>query len=194
MRDRTRRISHKVVVIGLLALILLAGDALAASRIKRAIIGTVQTVDKTAKTIVVKTANGTVETIKWTGKTTVSGLAHGAKAADFVGRDGTYVVVHYTVKGAKQTAIALEDIGKEAPKIAVGTLKATGSGARKLAILTADGSEEVFDLSKNAMVYTGTGVSHAAAFTAKKAAASAKITIHYTELGGRKVAHLIRRM
>jgi hypothetical protein len=78
--------------------------------------GAVRTVDKTAKTVGLKTADGTEETFKYSEKTTVHGAHDVGKAAQkgaldtyFAGKVGTHVVVRYTVKGADKTANSVED-------------------------------------------------------------------------------------
>ncbi len=96
MKRTINTMSRKLVFIGLFAM-LCASGVLAAPKVKRAIIGSIETVDKTAKTVAIKTADGTVETVKWTGKTTVRGLKASAKAVDFAGREGSHVVVHSSV-------------------------------------------------------------------------------------------------
>ncbi|HEX8289081.1 MAG TPA: hypothetical protein VF556_13850 [Pyrinomonadaceae bacterium] len=177
-----------------LTLMFCASCGAAAPKVRQAIIGSVEAVDKRAKTVAVKTADGTIETIKFTGKTTVRGLKDAAKAIEFAGREGSFVVAHYTIKGADKTASAFEYIGREAPKIAEGTIKVVGKAGRTVALETADGAEEVFDLSERAAVDTGKGIADAAEYTAKETVNGTKVSVHYTEEGGRKVAHFIRKL
>ncbi|HEX8638684.1 MAG TPA: hypothetical protein VF692_11515 [Pyrinomonadaceae bacterium] len=193
MKRKVTSALEKFMFIGLFILIS-ATVAMAASKVKHAIIGSVETIDKTAKTIAVKTADGTVETIKWTGKTAIHGLKEVGKAADFAGREGSHVVVHYTVKGAEKTASAFEYLGRETPKAAEGTIKVVGKGAKTVIVKTGDGAEEVFDLSERAVVDTGKGIEDAAKFTARETSDGAKVTVHYTEEGGRKIAHFIKHL
>ncbi len=193
MKRKIITLSKKLVFIGLFA-ILCASSGLAASKVKHAIIGSIETVDKTAKTVAIKTADGTVETIKWTGKTTVRGLKDGAKAVDFAGHEGSHVVVHYTVKGAEKTAHAFEHLGRETPKVMEGTIKVIGRGTRTVVVKTGDGVEETLNLSEHAVVDAGKGIVDAAKFTAKGTKEGAKATVHYTEEGGRKVAHFIKHL
>ena len=49
----------------------IAWQSAAAEDVVHAVSGVVKSVDKTSKTMVVKTADGTEHTIKWTDKTTV---------------------------------------------------------------------------------------------------------------------------
>lgn len=185
--------SQNLILAGLLT-VLCASGGLAAAKVKRAIIGSVETVDKAAKTVAVKTADGTIETIKFTGKTAVRGLKDAAKAVDFAGLEGSFIVAHYTIKGAEKTASAFEYIGRETPKVAEGTIKVVGKAGRTVAVKTAEGSEEVFDLSERAMIDTGEGVADASEFTARETADGARVTVHFTEQGGRKIAHFIKRL
>jgi len=193
MKRKIITTSKKLVFIGLFA-ILCASGGLAASKVKHAIIGSIETVDKTAKTVAVKTADGTVEIIKWTGKTTVRGLKDGAKAVDFAGHEGAHVVVHYTVKGSEKTAHVIEHMGNMTPKVMEGTIKVVGRAARTVVIKTVDGVEETFNLSEHAVVDSGKGIVDAAKFTAKETEEGAKVTVHYTDEGGRKVAHFIKHL
>ncbi len=193
MKRKIITLSKKLVFIGLFAM-LCASSGLAAPKVKRALIGSVETVDKTAKTIAVKTADGTVETIKWTSKTTVRGLKAGAKAVDFAGHEGSHVVVHYTVKGSEKTAHAFKYLGRVTPKVMEGTIKDIGRGTRTIVVKTGDGVEETLDLSEDAVVDSEKGIVDASKFTAKETEKGSKVTVHYTEEGGRKVAHLIKQL
>ncbi|MBA3601640.1 MAG: hypothetical protein H0W45_10485 [Acidobacteria bacterium] len=200
MKQKIITTSKKLAHIGLFAA-LCASGVLAAPIVKRAIVGSIETVDKTAKTVAVKIANGTMETVKWTGKTTVRGLKDGAKAADFAGHEGSHVIVHYTVKGTEKTADAFEYLGRETPKVMEGTIKATDRGARTVVVKTGEGVEETLDLSEHAVVDSGKGIVDAAKFTAKETKEGtkateegAKVTVHYTEEGERKIAHFIKHL
>jgi hypothetical protein len=193
MEPKIITISRKLAFIGLFAM-LCASGVLAAPKVKRAIVGSIETVDKTAKTVAVKTADGTVETVKWTGKTTVRGLKDGAKAADFAEHEGSHVVVHYTVKGSEKTADAFEYLGRETPKVMEGTIKATDRGARTVVVKTGEGVEETLDLSEHAVVDSEKGIVAGSKFTVKETEGGAKVTVHYTEKSGRKVARFIKHL
>lgn len=194
MKQRIRQTIKKLSLVCGLALLIFASDAMAAAKVKHVVTGSIVSVSKATKTIVVKTAEGTVETVKWTGKMSVKGLTAGAKGVDLVGREGAHIIVHYTAKGAVKTAHGVVYIGKETPKVAVGTVKVAGKGVKTLTVLTVNGAAEVFDLSKTAVVYSGKGVASAAKFAAKGTADGVKVTVHYTVVGGRKVVHLIKRL
>lgn len=81
-----------------------------------AVSGVVKSVDKTSKTVVIKTADGTEQTFKYTGKTTVDASKDTAKGVDKASTDtylaakkGSKVTVQYTEKGAEKTAVGIKD-------------------------------------------------------------------------------------
>jgi hypothetical protein len=95
------------------------GSALYAEDVVHAVSGIVKSVDKTSKTMVVKTKDGTEQTIKWTDKTTVEGAKGTAKGvsdasvATYNGaKEGAAVTVKYTEKGGEKTAVAVKDASK----------------------------------------------------------------------------------
>jgi len=75
--------------------------------------GVVKSVDKGAKTMVVKTADGTEQTIKWTDKTVTKG---GKDVGEGVA-EGTKVSVKYTEKAGEKTAVGVKDLGKDTEKV-----------------------------------------------------------------------------
>jgi ribosomal protein S17 len=108
---------------------LLACAAFAAEDVSTAVVATVKTVDKGAKTVVVKTADGTEHTFHFLGRTIAHGAkatAHGSKDAFEGVKEGDEVVVHYTVKGAEKTAEEVDHVGKDGMKAAEVTVKSFG--------------------------------------------------------------------
>jgi len=94
-----------------------------AEDVVHAVSGVVKSVDKTSKTMVVKTADGTEHTIRWTDKTTVKGVDSTGKgvAAGSLGtydglKEGAKVSVKYTEKGSEKTAVAVKDASKATAK------------------------------------------------------------------------------
>src|SRR5271167_1738775 len=90
----------------------IAWQSAAGEDVVHAVSGVVKSVDKTSKTMVVKTADGTEHTIKWTDKTTVEGAkATGKGVADAStatydgAKEGAKVTVKYTEKGGEKTAV-----------------------------------------------------------------------------------------
>ncbi len=128
------RFVMKKFCIAVVGFALTFGTALYAEDVVHAVSGIVKSVNKTTKTMVVKTADGTEQTIKWTDKTTVEGAKGTAKGvgdaskATYDGaKEGTAVTVKYTEKGGEKTAVAVKDASK-----------ATADATKKAADKTAD--------------------------------------------------------
>ncbi|HVP56165.1 MAG TPA: hypothetical protein VMU45_14340 [Candidatus Eisenbacteria bacterium] len=124
----------KKLWIAVVGVALACGTSLYAEDVVHAVSGIVKSVDKTSKTMVVKTKDGTEQTIKWTADTTVEGAkgtgkgVSDASKATFDGtKQGTAVTVKYTEKGGEKTAVAVKDASK-----------ATADTTKKAADKTAD--------------------------------------------------------
>jgi len=167
-----------------LVLALLAGGAFAADDVVSAVAGTVKVVDKAAKTVVVKAADGTEHTFHFVGRTVAHGAeatAGGSKDAFLAMKEGDEVVVHYTEKGAVKTAQEVDHIGKSGLKTTVVAVKSVDHGAKTVTVKTAEGAEETYHLTGNAVRETGKGLDKAG-----------KVTIYYSEEGGKKIAHFFK--
>ena len=181
-------VGASVVLAGLLTLPAAAQTAAAKKGpVERAVVGTVETVDTTAKTVAVKTSDGAVEVFKVTGKTTVTGLKAGATYSALAAEKGIHVVVRYSGEAGTKTADAIDACGTGADKIARGTVVAVNEKAKTVTVRSENGVEEVFDIAERAVVDTGKGV-------AKQTQKGAKVTIEYTERAGKKIAHFIRSL
>jgi len=173
-----------------LALLLSAVTAFAAPAMVTAMQGTVQKIDAAAKTVVVKTADGAEHTFHFVGRTTVHGAektADGAQAAFHGLKEGSEVVVHYTAKGADATAEEVDQVGHTGMKATEGTISEVGRGGKTIAVRAADGTVETYRLAGGAAKEAGKEI---AAGTEK----SAKVTVYYTEEGGHKVAHFVKKV
>ena len=129
---------------------LFACGAFAADDVATAVVGTVKTVDKGTKTVVVKTADGTEHTFHFVGKTVAHGAeatAKGSKDAFHGMKEGDEVVVHYTVKGAVKTAKEVDHVGKDGLKTSVVAVKSVDHGAKTVTVKTAEGGEETYHLT-----------------------------------------------
>lgn len=167
---------NKLIGLGLSALLLT--PFLFAVETVTAVHGTISRIDKTAKTIVVKTADGTEQTFRFVGKTAVHGTEAGAKDTFHGLTEGSEVVAHYTTKGADKTAVEVDKVGKDGLKTANGTVSEVDNGGKTLVVKTSDGTQQSFKVAGHAAQETGAGV--------KK---SAKVTVYYTEDAGKKVVH-----
>ena len=154
-----------------------------------AVEGKVEKIDRTAKTVVVKTADGTEHTFHFVGRTAVHGAKMTGDAAkdSFHGlKEGSDVVVHYTAKGSEETAEEVDHIGEGGLKATEGTVTHLDRGAKTVTIKTADGSEQAFRLTGHAAEDAGKDVSEGGE-------KSGKVTVYYPEQAGHKVAHFFTK-
>ena len=109
---------------GVVAFVLTIGTQGAfADDLVHAISGTVKSVDKGTKTMVVKTADGTEHTIKWTDSTVVKGSKDTGEAAATATVDtgkgiaeGSKVTVKYTETAGEKTATGIKVASKATAK------------------------------------------------------------------------------
>jgi hypothetical protein len=172
-----------------LALSLAVSLAFAAKEKVSAIKGTMTKIDRGAKTAVVKLADGTEHTMHFVARTTVHGAektAAGAEDAFHGLREGSSVVVHYTTKGAEETAEEVDRIGDEGLHMAKGTVSSIDRGGKALTIRTASGAEETYKMADHAAEDAGKAIGSAVE-------KSGKVTVYYTEESGHKVAHFFEK-
>jgi hypothetical protein len=181
----------------LLCAITFVGSAFAQD-VVHAVEGAVTRIDKTGKTIAVKTADGTEHVFKYTERTAIRAsaeTAHGAKmgALDtyFAGKEGTHVVVRYIGKGADKTATVVEDFGKDTLKAGKGTVTHVDRAARTVAVKMDDGTEATYKMGSQAVVETDHGVVKGTRYALKE---GDKVTVHYTEDAGEKVIHFFHKL
>jgi len=169
---------------------LFGATALVAQDVVSAVSGTVKKVDAGTKTVVVKTADGTEHAFHFVERTSVQGAdasAAGAKDTFHGVKEGSEVVVHYTKKGTEETAEEIDHVGKDGLKVTEGTVSKIDRGGKTLVVKTADGAEETYHLTEHAAKDAGKDI-------AKGSEKSAKVTVYYTEVGGRKVAHFFKSL
>ncbi len=165
-----------------------AALAFAAEDVVTAVEGTVKKVDAGSKTVVVSAADGTEHTVHFVKKTSVQGwdaAEAGAKDGMHGVKEGSHVVVHYTVKGTEKTAQEVDRIGEGGLKVTEGTVGKIDRGAKTIAVKTADGVETTYRITEHASVDAGKDIGEGA----KKAG---KVTVYYTEEGGKKIAHFFK--
>lgn len=159
------------------------------ARLVQALAGELKKVDQVGKTIVVKTATGTEEVLKFTEQTTVRGLKEGTKVSDLAGKEGTHVVVHYSEEGTENVARAINHVGKEALKVTEGTVARFDRAGRTLVVKTAGGVEETFRLTDRVTIESGKRIVRFADASFRE---GERVTVHYTEEAGHKIAHLLK--
>src|ERR1700675_4100371 len=104
----------------------------AADDVVTAVQGTVKKVDAGTKTVVVAAADGTEHTVHVVKKTTVHGwdaTEAGAKDGMHGVKEGSQVVVHYSVKGTEKTAQEMDRVGEGGLKVTEGTVSKIDRGA-----------------------------------------------------------------
>jgi hypothetical protein len=156
----------------------------AAADVVTAVEGTVKKVDAGTKTVVVSTADGTEHTVHFVGKTTVHGwdaTEAGSKDALHGVKEGSHVVVHVTKKGTVETAQEVDRIGDGGLKVTEGTVSTIDRGGKTIAVKTADGAVATYKFTDHAAVDASKGVEKAG-----------KVTVYYTEEGGKKVVHFFK--
>src|SRR5580692_3676710 len=150
-----------------------------------AIHGTITKVDEASKTILVKTADGTEHTFHFVAKTTVHGAqatATGAKDSFHGLTEGSEVVAHYTAKGAEETAVEVDKIGKGGMHAVEGTVTHVSEDGKTVVVKAADGTEHTFRVVGRDTVISAKDIG-------KGTEKGAKVTVYYTESAGKKVAH-----
>jgi hypothetical protein len=168
--------------------LMVAAVALAGAQTGASVVhGTVKKLDATANTVVVTTVTGTEEVVSFTEKTVVHGTAAGATGAFHGLTEGSEVVVHATGSGAKKTALEVDAVGKDGMKAVDGTVSKIGAGGKTVVIKLADGTEQTFET-------TGHAAAEIASATAAGTEKVTKVTVHYTEEGGKKVAHFFKKV
>lgn len=169
---------------------LLVSFVFAVDNVVTATHGTIAKIDRTAKTIAVKTADGAEHVFHWAKHTSV----HGVDSADLAAHDswhglkeGSEVVAHSTKRGSQDTAVEIDKVGHAGLKRTEGTIKEVDRGGKKLVIKSGDGTEHTFTLTK-----------HAADDAGKDLAASAekgtKVAIYSTEDAGKSIAHFFEKI
>lgn len=171
---------------GAVALVIMfSSGAFAAEDVVSAVHGTVKKVDAGTKLIIVKTADGIDHSFAFSERTVVhGGKAYGevAKASWHGLSKGSEVVVHYAARGSKALALEIDKVGRGGLKVARGTVAEIDRGTKKLVVATGDGAKESFQMTQHATQDAGKDL-------AKATAKGANVTVYYTEVAGKKIAH-----
>mgnify|MGYP001485738528 CR=1 FL=1 len=154
-----------------------------------AVAGEVEKIDSKTKTMVIKAEDGTEHTIKYTDKTTVHDLKDATHATDHIAHEGDHVVVRYAGEGEHATATDVEHIGKTSMKTLDGTIQKVDTTSHTIVVKSKDGTLHTYHVADRAMVDTGKKVENFSETSAKK---GERVTVHYTQEAGQKVAHLFK--
>jgi hypothetical protein len=162
----------------------------AADDVVSAIHGTITKLDSATKTMVVKTKDGTENTVHFVDKTAVWGAdktAAGTKDVFKGLKEGSEVVVHYSVKGTEKTATEVDRVGKDGLKYVDGTVTKVGKDGKTVVVKSADGTEHTFEVA-------GSDTKDAAQAMGKGTDKAGKVTVYYTEKGGKSIAHFFEKL
>ena len=145
--------------------------------------GTVQQEDTAANTVIVKTKDGVDHLFHFTNV-----LIHGGKDTDTSAlrglREGSSVVVHYTVAGGDSSAQEIDRVGEEGLKITEGVVNHINRRKKQIVVRFDNGKTQRFELTERATADAGKDLDREGA---------TKVVIYYSDEGGRKVAHYFRK-
>jgi uncharacterized RmlC-like cupin family protein len=151
--------------------------------------GTVEKIDVTTRSIVVRAQDGTEHTFHVVKDTLFQGSQNAEdKSGDaFHGlKEGAQVGVHYSSEQGQETAQEIDRLGNQGLKASQGELVKIDATAKTVTIRAQDGSVHIYQMSSNAAQEFGKNVSE----TAQK---SGKVTVYYTEQAGHRVAQLFSK-
>ncbi len=177
----------------LLALISSACSTIYAQKIVHGVSGEVTAVNPADNTITVKTTDGSDWVFKYQ-KGEKSGLLFDKdvrtgtiEPADF-NKIGDHVVAYYIDQGfVNRTIVALKDFGTSQLETASGSVIKTKH--HEITVKTDTGATETFEISKDASAETPGGVVSGFKFDVDP---GTRVTVRYTEEGGRMIAQFIR--
>jgi hypothetical protein len=146
--------------------------------------GTMKKVYRAANTVIVTTIDGVEHVYHFTKDL----LVHGGKGAGVDAleglREGSTVVVHYTVRGAQESVTEIDRIGDEGLKVTEAIVTRIDRGRKQITIRFDNGTTETLRLTDRAAAEAGTDVA---------ATGATKIIVYYSDDKGRKVAHFFKK-
>jgi hypothetical protein len=177
----------------LLAFVSASYSAIYAQEIVHGVSGAATAVDPGNRTITIKTTDGTDAVFKYQkgakpdlvfDRDVRSGTI---EPADF-NKIGDHVIVYYVDQGfVNRTIVALKDLGSSPLETASGIV--VKSKHHVIILKTDSGATESFEITKDASAETPGGVVSGYKFDVDP---GTKVTVRYTEEGGRMIAQFIR--
>jgi hypothetical protein len=148
--------------------------------------GTMKTFYRAANTIIVTTMDGVEHVYHFTKDLVVhGGTGRGVAALEGL-REGSTVVVHYTVNGTENAAREIDRVGDEGLKVTEGVVTQIDRGRKQITIRFDDGTSETFRLTDRAAAEAGKNVDRAAHD-------ADRVIVYYSDDTGRKVAHFFKK-
>jgi hypothetical protein len=148
--------------------------------------GTMKKVYAAANTVIVTTIDGVEHVIHFTKDLIVHG-GKGTRIDALNGwREGSTVVVHYTIDGSWAAAQEIDSVADDGLKVTEGVITKVNHRRKQVTVRFDDGESETFRLTDRAAVEVGTD-------DAKAADGATKVTLYYSDETGRKVAHFLTK-
>ena len=147
--------------------------------------GSVDKVYAGAHSALVTAGDGVKHLIHFTDRTVVHG-DHDPNAPLDSLKEGSRVVVHYTMDGTRKAAVEVDRIGEGGLAEAKGVVTRIDRQAQRLSIRLADGTTETLQLSERAARDVGRGL--------EGEADGAKVVVYYTDEAGNKIAHYFKQV
>jgi hypothetical protein len=148
--------------------------------------GTVKQLYRAANTIVVGTIDGVERVLHYTRALIVHGATGDAGGLRGL-REGSSVVVHYSMEGTSEAAHEIDRLGDEGLKTTEGVVTRIDRAHKEITIKFADGTRETLQLTDRAAVDAGNDVGRATAGTTK-------VIVYYSDKAGHKVAHFFKKI
>jgi hypothetical protein len=144
-----------------------------------------------AHTVIVTTIDGMDHVYHFTRDLVVhGGKAPGVDALQGL-REGTTVVVHYTVHEAEESAQEIDRIGGGGLQVSEGVVTRIDRGRRQITIRFDNGKTETLLLTDRAAADAGKDVDQVVA--GETSVRETRVIVYYADEGGRRVAHFFRR-
>jgi hypothetical protein len=163
--------------------------AFAVEDVANAVVGSVKTIDRASKVIVIRTGDGADRAFHYTADVAVHGgkeIGDDAKDALHGISTGSKVVAHYSSRGSIDTVHELDNLGDDGLEVTEGTAVKIDHGTKQASIKLADGSVATFRMTDHAMSDTARAIGNDGDHTGK-------VTVYYTEEAGKKTAHYIAK-
>ena len=148
--------------------------------------GTMKQFYRGANVVIVTTMDGVEHVYEFTKNLVVhGGKKPGVDALEGL-RDGTTVVVHYTVSGADAAAEEIDVLSGEGLKTTEGIVTDIDRGKKEITIKYANGKTETLQMTKRAAAESGADI--------EESSEGAHIVVYYADESGRKVAHYFKKV
>ena len=146
--------------------------------------GTMKKVYRAANIVIVTTIDGMEHVYHFTKDLFVyGGKGAGVDALEGL-REGSRVVVHYTLQGAQESATEIDRIGDEGLKVTEATVTRIDRGRKQITIRFDNGTTETLRLTDRAAAEAGLDV---------VATGETRIIVYYADEKRSKVAHFFKK-